>query len=180
MDPERWQTVQEILLQALELEAEERSAYLDEACSDTEIRREVESLLGAETAFVRGLDQPAVDLLASPAKEPGTFPESSPQKEPGTSSDRCSAQEPGSSGKEPGTFSGLEVGGRIGAYKLLREIGRGGMGTVWLAARDDQEFERLVAIKVIKRGHVSRAMLSRFEYERQAPALLSHESIARN
>lgn len=147
MDPERWQTVQDILLHALELEPGKRPAYLDDACSDTEIRREVESLLGAETAVVRGLDQPAVDLLADT------------EQEPGTSSD-------------------LKSGGRIGPYRLQREIGRGGMGTVWLAVRDDQEFERRVAIKVLKRGMDTDEIVRRFRLERQILANLEHPHVA--
>ena len=43
-------------------------------------------------------------------------------------------------------------GGGSGAYELVRELGRGGMGAVWLARRADQQFEKLVAIKLLKRG----------------------------
>ncbi|MBP6772991.1 MAG: serine/threonine protein kinase [Gemmatimonadaceae bacterium] len=68
---------------------------------------------------------------------------------------------------------------RIGAYRLQRELGRGGMGTVWLAARDDGEFAQQVAIKLIKRGMDTDAIVSRFRHERQILAGLDHPNIAR-
>ncbi|HEX9735997.1 MAG TPA: serine/threonine-protein kinase, partial [Thermoanaerobaculia bacterium] len=68
---------------------------------------------------------------------------------------------------------------RIGAYELVRRVGRGGMGNVYLAARVDREFEQKVAIKVIKRGMDSEEIVSRFRYERQILAGLDHPSIAR-
>jgi len=67
---------------------------------------------------------------------------------------------------------------RIGPYRLLREIGHGGMGTVFLAARDDAEFEKKVAIKVV-RGPDSDEVLARFRRERQILAGLEHPNIAR-
>jgi eukaryotic-like serine/threonine-protein kinase len=71
-----------------------------------------------------------------------------------------------------------EAAQRIGPYKLLRELGRGGMGAVWLAARDD-EFRKQVAIKLIKRGMDSDFILRRFRTERQILASLDHPHIAR-
>jgi eukaryotic-like serine/threonine-protein kinase len=67
---------------------------------------------------------------------------------------------------------------RIGPYKLVREIGHGGMGAVWLAVRDD-EFRKQVAIKLIKRGMDSDFILRRFRTERQILASLDHPHIAR-
>src|SRR5437588_948147 len=70
------------------------------------------------------------------------------------------------------------AGSRIGPYKIIREIGRGGMGTVYLAARAD-DFEKRVAIKLIKRGMDTDEILSRFRNERQILASLDHPNIAR-
>src|SRR6185369_2912674 len=70
------------------------------------------------------------------------------------------------------------AGIEIGPYKLLEQIGEGGMGTVWMA----QQFEpvkRLVAVKLIKAGMDSRQVIARFEAERQALALMDHPNIAR-
>ncbi|HEY7543978.1 MAG TPA: protein kinase, partial [Blastocatellia bacterium] len=68
---------------------------------------------------------------------------------------------------------------RIGAYRIIRELGRGGMGTVFLAERDDDEYHNQVAIKLIKRGMDSDAILHRFRTERQILARLNHPNIAR-
>ncbi len=71
------------------------------------------------------------------------------------------------------------IGQRIGPYRVLEEIGRGGMSVVYLAARDDDEFDRRVAIKVIKRGMDSAEIERRFRIERQILADLQHPNIAR-
>jgi serine/threonine-protein kinase len=67
---------------------------------------------------------------------------------------------------------------RIGPYKLLRELGRGGMGTVWLGARADEQFEKRVALKVV-RSSDSEEVLRFFRRERQILAGLEHPHIAR-
>jgi serine/threonine protein kinase/tetratricopeptide (TPR) repeat protein len=66
----------------------------------------------------------------------------------------------------------------IGPYKLLEQIGEGGMGTVWMAEQT-QPIQRRVAIKVVKEGMDSRQVLARFEAERQALALMEHPHIAK-
>jgi tetratricopeptide (TPR) repeat protein len=70
------------------------------------------------------------------------------------------------------------IGSRIGAYRIMDEIGRGGMGTVYLAVRDDDHYEKQVAIKVIRRGMDTDDMLHRFRNERQVLANLDHPYIA--
>ncbi|PWT85521.1 MAG: serine/threonine protein kinase, partial [Acidobacteria bacterium] len=65
-----------------------------------------------------------------------------------------------------------------GRYKLLEEIGDGGMGTVWMAEQREP-VKRLVAVKLIKAGMDSKAVLARFEAERQALALMDHPNIAK-
>jgi serine/threonine protein kinase/tetratricopeptide (TPR) repeat protein len=66
----------------------------------------------------------------------------------------------------------------IGPYKLLEQIGEGGMGTVWMAEQT-QPIQRRVAIKVVKNGMDSKQVLGRFEAERQALALMDHPNIAK-
>lgn len=68
---------------------------------------------------------------------------------------------------------------RIGAYRIVRELGRGGMGTVYLASRADDEFQKEVAIKLLKRGTDTDEVLRRFRAERQILARLEHPNIAR-
>src|ERR1041385_144522 len=69
-------------------------------------------------------------------------------------------------------------GTMIGPYKLLQQIGEGGMGTVFMAEQT-QPVHRKVALKVIRPGMDSRQVVARFEAERQALALMDHVNIAR-
>jgi serine/threonine protein kinase/tetratricopeptide (TPR) repeat protein len=131
----------------------ERIAFLNEACGDDiALRCRLERLLAGHEKTVGILDQPT-----SPA--PST--ETSGQLR----SDRASESE----------LAGTVVAGR---YVLIEEIGEGGMGTVWLAEQT-QPMRRKVALKLIKAGMDSKTVLSRFEAERQALALMEHPNIAK-
>src|SRR5262245_49601141 len=70
------------------------------------------------------------------------------------------------------------LGRRVGAYRIEREIGRGGMGAVYEAVRADKEFSKRVAIKLVKRGMDTDFILRRFRKERQILAALDHPNIA--
>lgn len=70
------------------------------------------------------------------------------------------------------------IGRRVGAYRLAEELGRGGMGVVYRGERVDGEFDQTVAIKLIKRGMDTDAILKRFRRERQITAALNHPNIA--
>jgi serine/threonine protein kinase len=69
--------------------------------------------------------------------------------------------------------------GRIGPYKIVREIAYGGMGAVYLAERADDQYRRQVAIKLIRRDMDTEFILQRFRNERQILAALDHPNIAR-
>jgi non-specific serine/threonine protein kinase/serine/threonine-protein kinase len=71
------------------------------------------------------------------------------------------------------------VGERIGTYEILGELGHGGMGMVYLARRADEEFEKRVALKVIRPGMAGELAVKRFRGERQISASLDHPNIAR-
>jgi eukaryotic-like serine/threonine-protein kinase len=73
----------------------------------------------------------------------------------------------------------LAIGSRVGAYKLTALIGQGGMGAVYRATREDDEFQKQVAIKLVKYGMGTEAILNRFRNERQILATLEHPGIAR-
>ncbi len=95
------------------------------------------------------------------------------------------AFEEGSAGfiEEPlfGRFTdgpGLEEGQRVGPYRVVREIGRGGMGAVYLAVRADEEFDQRVALKLVGTGSAAEIVL-RFRAERQILAHLDHPNIAK-
>jgi len=70
-------------------------------------------------------------------------------------------------------------GRRLGAFEILREIGHGGMGTVYLARRADGLFSQQVAIKVVNPGIATQEFLDRFHQERAILAALEHPNIAR-
>ena len=74
---------------------------------------------------------------------------------------------------------GAQAGSRIGPYRILREIGRGGMGAVYLAERDDEHYRQQVAIKLIKPGLGGEPIQRRFRNEMQILAELNHANIAR-
>ena len=80
---------------------------------------------------------------------------------------------------QPESVNDSLAGLRLGSYKVIKEIGRGGMGTVYLAARADQEFEKYVAIKLVTAGFDHEAIVQRFRNERQILAGLDHPNIAR-
>src|SRR5215216_5742854 len=67
----------------------------------------------------------------------------------------------------------------VGPYKIIRRIGHGGMGTVYLAARADDQYKKRVAIKLVRRGMDTEFIVSRFRHERQILASLDHTNIAR-
>jgi serine/threonine protein kinase/Tfp pilus assembly protein PilF len=90
--------------------------------------------------------------------------------------DRPVRPDPRATAEEPSVREG--PGTVIGPYKLVEQIGEGGMGTVWLA-QQTAPVKRLVALKLIKAGMDSRQVIARFEAERQALALMDHVHIAR-
>jgi eukaryotic-like serine/threonine-protein kinase len=74
---------------------------------------------------------------------------------------------------------GIPSGTSIGPYRIVCEIGEGGMGSVFLGVRDDDEFEQRVAIKLIRGGAAGESIMRRFRQERQILAALEHPNIAR-
>ncbi len=79
---------------------------------------------------------------------------------------------------QPGESATFGDGMRIGAYRVLEKLGRGGMGTVYKAVRED-DFEKQVALKLLQRDLVSETNVRRFHNERQILARLEHPAIAR-
>jgi non-specific serine/threonine protein kinase/serine/threonine-protein kinase len=158
MTPERWRRVETVFQTALDVAPENRERFLAEACAGDEVlRREVECLIEDYEAADEFLEQPAIDLKQIAGNEEPTL--------------RAEDM--------PGNAHGLESGARVGAYRVLRELGRGGMGAVYLAERADGDFRKLVAVKVVKRGMDTDFVLRRFHHERRALAALDHPNIAR-
>lgn len=153
----RWSELKALFDSALLLDTSERQTFIDRRCStDPELRDELESLLKSYEESDGFLEQPfaSVKSLADTVF-------------PATSSETCFTTE------EP------QVGSRIGAYRLERQIGRGGMGTVYLATRADSEFDKRVAIKLIRRGRENDFAIRRFRNERQILARIENPYVAR-
>lgn len=153
-------TEREIFVGALHLtDPASRGAFLDRACGDDRaLRSRVEDLLREHDELGSFLEHPAQDP-AKPAQDPAKTLLYDPLP-----ADQAALQE-----------SGRTV---IGPYKLLQQIGEGGMGTVWMAEQM-HPVQRKVALKIIKAGMDTREVLARFEAERQALALMEHPNIAR-
>jgi eukaryotic-like serine/threonine-protein kinase len=77
------------------------------------------------------------------------------------------------------THSVAAAGQNIGRYRIIRQIGSGGMGAVYLAVRADDEFNKRVAIKLVQAGIDTQQILNRFRHERQILAALDHPNIAK-
>jgi serine/threonine-protein kinase len=154
MTPERWRRLERVIDAALDLAPAERPAFVAGACAgDGGLRAEVERFLAAEAA--------AGGFLEAPLAE---------------HADRLLA----ALRAEEASWDALATGGRrVGPYRVVRELGRGGMGAVFLAERADGQFEQRVALKLIRRNRVSDQVVRRFLAERRILARLQHPGIAR-
>lgn len=152
MSPERWQRVQLLFDQALEMRPEEREAFLQGACADDPaLRREVESMLLNFAAA-------GSTFMESPAARLGD-----------------DLEVPEITGAQDGQ---LNPGDHIGPYVLERLLGSGGVGRVYLANRETA-FQKRVAVKLLKRGMDTDELVRRFVSERQILAQLEHPNVAK-
>lgn len=150
MDSHRWQRLKSILADALEEESPAaRTALVERSCADDTALLREAESLLAQTEVL--LRNAADDL------------------------EECADNAAATISREDVS----EIGRRIGAYVIVRQIGQGGMGTVYLAARADGYFQKQVAIKLLKRGTDSEEVLGRFRSEREVLACLDHPNIAR-
>jgi hypothetical protein len=184
----------EIFLAAIDLpDPAARAAFLDRACGgDAALRERVEALLTAHAgaglpaepdrtsvpeaapADATGAlvpDPRTVDLPSDPSPTATFGPPVRRRDGPAAGPEGTSSRRSPSSGIELGTV----IAGR---YALVEVIGEGGMGTVYLATQAEP-VKRQVALKLIKAGMDSKAVLARFDAERQALALMDHPNIAR-
>jgi tetratricopeptide (TPR) repeat protein len=166
-------TEESLFHEALARPAGERAAFLDVACAgQPQLRAAVEALLAAHEASGSLLDRPPAELGHTVDPEPGPArPLATGEYTPEPAASPAVA----TTGSHPQGAPGLVIAGR---YSLVEKLGEGGMGEVWVA-RQTEPVKRKVALKLITAGLDSRAVLARFQQERQALALMDHPNIAR-
>src|SRR5260370_16864496 len=148
--PSRVSRWEDLFDELVEPPAPERAGRLAELrAEDGELAERVERLLAADGAATGFLDRSTLDLLGTSREAEETDLE--PQ---------------------------LPAGTTVGAWRVVSLLGRGGMGEVYLADRTDPAFAQRVALKVIKRGMDSQAIVRRFVRERQILARLDHPNLA--
>jgi eukaryotic-like serine/threonine-protein kinase len=151
-DP-HWSRVKELFDGAVEQPEDGLAAWLEARCDgDEALRRQVESLVVAYRAAGTFIETPAIAAAGSADVVA-----------------RATASRP----------DAAMIGRRLGPYRVVRELARGGMGVVYLAERDDDAFRRRVAIKVVQGGLSLPELDARFEAERRILASLEHPNIAR-
>ena len=144
-------SAKDIFLMALDVAPSGRTALLDVECGgEAALRRQVEALLKVHDEPDSLLDSPRIDVGISAPQNCATI-DQPPSERPGT---------------------------QIGPYKLLQQIGEGGMGVVYMAEQTEP-VKRRVALKIIKPGMDTRQVIARFEAERQALAMMDHQNIAK-
>jgi hypothetical protein len=134
----------DLFAEAVQLPADQRSAFLEAACGgDAQLRASVEGLLKAHIESGEFLEEGPAEIGARTTATPGE-----------------------------------KAGDWVGRYKLLQQIGEGGCGVVFMAEQEEP-VRRKVALKIVKPGMDTKAVIARFEAERQALALMDHPNIAR-
>ncbi len=149
-DSGSWTRVDEVFATALSLEASEREAYLARACStDQALRQEVEALLASVTS-AESLIGDSADAMYAPSGPLLDAPDAA-----------------------------LPDGTLVGPWRVLRLVGRGGMGNVYAAVRADATLAREVALKVVRSGPSSPGLVHRLRREQRILGSLEHPGIAR-
>lgn len=152
MTPERFQQIRDLFEAALEQRVEGRTLWLEQTCAgDEELWGEVQRMLIADSLSGKFIEQPAVVAVATAPVPLRAREEDLPRLE----------------------------GRRIGSYQIRRELGHGGMGSVYLAERADDAFQKQIAFKLLRPGLASPDLLWRFQQEREILAGLDHPHIAR-
>ena len=144
MRPERYKQVDELFIAALERQPEERAAFLDQACSgDSDLRREVETLLSADDQAQSFIESPAYQLA------PELLTDDQPRS---------------------------LVGETIGPHRIIKQLGSGGMGQVYLA--EDFRLGRRIALKLLSRSLTGDSLSrKRFLREARVASALDHPNI---
>jgi serine/threonine-protein kinase len=152
--PDRWHEIDALFQEALDLDPSEWVRFLEDRCgADAELHRAVSELLSADLGSGSFLEASAQELA----------PDAIARAMSGAADDPAEDR----------------VGERVGAFRIVRPLGRGGMAGVYLAERADGDFEQRVAIKFLRRGLDTDDFVRRFLAERRILSSLEHPNIAR-
>jgi predicted Ser/Thr protein kinase len=156
METARFLRLRDLFDRAMQLPASCQDAFLQRECSgDPQLLADARQLLAAHLAAVSRADVPAEEGRAVPESVPlPTLTLEHPDISP----------------------ADARV---VGPYRIRGQIGEGGMGTVYLAIRDDGTFRKSVALKILRKDHATTEFVERFQQERQVLANLDHGNIAR-
>jgi serine/threonine-protein kinase len=180
-DPRAWGRISPYLDQALDLEPDERAPWLNELeTSQPEIAGILRALFSQPEALnARGLDGSPLPLTSLDMLMP--LLEQMVRDRAGANSGEVLQNVPSfaQSVASEHRVAGVSEGTVLGSYRLLREIGHGGMSAVWLAERCDGQLKRQVALKLPFEGSRHAQMAERFKRERDILATLTHPNIAR-
>ena len=149
MNPERWRQISQLYCAVLAQDTTGRATFLADACGADAELRETLESLLAQPDSAEHFLGVPDLELAAPARS------------------------------EAQAASTPMEGRRFGAYRIQHEIGRGGMGSVYLADRVDETFHKRVAIKIVRPGFADKEIIGRFRQEREILAALDHPTIAR-
>jgi len=151
-DPARWHRIDAVFAAALDAPHAERDQVVSRLCDGDEgLATEVKALLAESAAAARYWDHAGSRVLGGLAR-----------------------------GLAEGREAEADAAGlTLGAYRLVRRLARGGMGTVYLGERADGRFEQQVAVKILRRGLDTEDVIARFLAERRVLASLDHPNIAR-
>lgn len=175
MNADHWKRLDELFQHALDLPREQRDDYLEQACGGApQLRREVAAMLAADDAMAEGDDRSSHSAGLGGADPLAHIVRSGMQQ---STELRALGQTHGNDPALP-SHTALPFT-NLGPYRLVEELGRGGLATVYLAERDDAQFTMQVAIKLVRRGFDTPDLLERLRLERQILARLEHPNIAR-
>ena len=153
--PDNWDRAKELFEAALELDCSQRASFLAENCREESLRQQVEKLLINYEEAGSFLDDPVLNPGLLAPNGLAEIREDEACRLDSISVDLL-ATVTSTEAEDP------MVGRHLGDYKLVRRIGQGGMGAVFLASRDDDEYRKQVAVKLVQPGLNSRDLLNRF------------------
>ncbi len=174
---EGWNRLSDLFDQAIEKPAAERGAFVARVCADEPaLGRSLEELLVSEARAGTFMEAPLVRRAAGSAASamiPSTDADADPTNAEPVDTDPAGDRQHASRRGEP------RIGDHIGAYRVLRPLGQGGMSTVFLAIRDDDTFKRRVVVKLVRADLRDADLERRLRTERHILASLAHPNIAR-